>query len=189
MIRILLICFLCFLVMPLGADAQSFDCRKAKYPDERAICNNSQLAEFDVQMSNEFYRLLNSLTGLSRARLSSEQGEWLHERRYCGSNVFCLRARYQERIDELGAYALVPAPPLSKGTELRAVGILANEVLNIREYPTDQSHIIDIIPPNATGIVYLGETQGQWIFVQYERSTGWVDRNFVMPVTSRGEHF
>ena len=93
--------------MPLGADAQSFDCRKAKYPDERAICNNSQLAEFDVQMSNEFYRL----------------------------------------------------------------------------------HIIDIIPPNATGIVYLGETQGQWIFVQYERSTGWVDRNFVMPVTSRGEHF
>jgi hypothetical protein len=90
--------------------------------------------------------------------------------------VRCLRRKYQERINELGAYAFVPVPPLSKGTAFRVVRIPGNDVLNMREYPTDQSRTIDIIPPDAAGVLYLGQTQGKWIFVQYDRSTGWVHR-------------
>jgi hypothetical protein len=33
--------------------------------------------------------------------------------------------------------------------------------------------------------LYLGEAQGQWIFVQYDRAKGWVERRFVMPLASR----
>jgi hypothetical protein len=63
----------------------------------------------------------------------------------------------------------------------------------MREDATANSRVIDIIPPNTEGVIYLGEVQGQWIFVQYDRAKGWVERRFVMPLASRGgrisEHF
>jgi hypothetical protein len=49
--------------------------------------------------------------------------------------------------------------------------------------------LIDMIPPDGTGIVYMEETQGQWVFVQYERMRGWVNRLFVEPIVSRGGRF
>jgi hypothetical protein len=33
---------------------------------------------------------------------------------------------------------------------------------------------------------YLGETQGQWIFIQYDRAKGWVNRRFVVPLGQSG---
>jgi hypothetical protein len=66
------------------------------------------------------------------------------------------------------------------------VNVGANDVLKVREYATDNSRVIDIIPPDADGVIYLGETQGQWIFVQYDRSKGWVNLGFVLPLASRG---
>jgi uncharacterized protein YgiM (DUF1202 family) len=99
-----------------------------------------------------------------------------------------------ERIrDEIeGSYATAPLPSarsdqVNNGTELRVVRVSPNDALNMREYPTDQSRIIDIIPPDATGIISLGETQGEWIFVQYDRARGWVSRRYVQPLASRGE--
>jgi hypothetical protein len=93
--------------------------------------------------------------------------------------------------DVRGSYAYVPplsenVGQLSTGTKLTVVNVEANDVLKIREYPTDNSHVIDIIPPNAKGVIYLGEAHGQWIFVRYERAEGWVNRLFVEPTTSRG---
>jgi hypothetical protein len=80
------------------------------------------------------------------------------------------------------------AGPLSTGTELMVVNVEKNDVLNIREYGTVNSRVIDIIPPDAKGVIYLGETQGQWIFIRYlDRAKGWVDRRHVEPITSRGE--
>lgn len=68
------------------------------------------------------------------------------------------------------------------------MNVTPNDILKIREYPTDNSRVIDIIPPDAKGVVYLGETQGQWIFVRYlDQARGWVERRFVMPMASRGE--
>jgi len=56
----------------------------------------------------------------------------------------------------------------------------------MREDARDDSPVIDTIPPNGKGVVYLGEVQGSWIFVQYDRAKGWVERRFVSPVASRG---
>jgi hypothetical protein len=129
----------------------------------------------------------------------------LHDRIYGrGTGQIFLRGDYladlpravHERIrnDIEGSYAGLPPPAPnvdqpSSGTALRVVRIPPNDALNIREYPTDQSRIIDIIPPDATGVISLGETQGEWIFVQYDRAKGWVNRRFVQPLASRGERF
>jgi hypothetical protein len=91
-----------------------------------------------------------------------------------------------ESPDVRDSYAWANLGQLSAGTKLMVVNVTANDVLNIREYPTDNSRIIDIIPPNGTGVLYLGETEGQWIFVSYDRAKGWVSRRFVVPMTSRG---
>jgi hypothetical protein len=79
-----------------------------------------------------------------------------------------------------------PNPPISKGTELRVVQVGPNDVLKMRRDATDDSPVVDTIPPNSKGVIYLGETQGQWIFVEYDRSNGWVNLRFVSPVASQG---
>jgi hypothetical protein len=97
-----------------------------------------------------------------------------------------------ERRIALEAYATAPLPSreggeLNNGAELRVVNVGPNDVLNIRQYATASSPIIDIIPPNARGVIYLGERQGQWIFIRYEdRAEGWVQRQFVQPIASQG---
>jgi uncharacterized protein len=63
------------LLIAFPASAQGFDCRKDRSPDERAICASKDLAELDIRMSNEYFRLLNSLSGSARARLQSQQRE------------------------------------------------------------------------------------------------------------------
>jgi hypothetical protein len=76
---------------------------------------------------------------------------------------------------------------LKRGDELRIVNVGANDVLNMRKYATDKSPIIDVISPNVErGVYYLGESRGQWIFVQYDRAKGWVNSSFVEPITSVG---
>jgi len=95
---------LAFTLAPLAVQAQSFDCRTARHADEYTICDNGELAELDIQMSNLYFRAINSLGGLVRAQLHADQVEWLEERRACGSNVRCIRDRYIRRIRELERY-------------------------------------------------------------------------------------
>jgi uncharacterized protein YgiM (DUF1202 family) len=101
-----------------------------------------------------------------------------------------IRERIKKEIE--GSYAKATLPPadtgqLRTGTELMVRDIAPNDVLNIREYATPDSRIVDIIPPDAKGIVYLGEIQGEWLFVRYQnRAEGWVHRRYVQPFTSRG---
>ena len=71
--------------------------------------------------------------------------------------------------------------PISKGTELKVVQVKANDVLNMREEATNDSPVVEFIPPNGEGITSLGECQGQWIFVQYDRAKGWVERRWGCP--------
>jgi hypothetical protein len=78
---------------------------------------------------------------------------------------------------------------ISPGDELRVVNVGANDMLTIRKYAMENSPAIDIIPPNAEGVIYRGPSQGQWIFIEYDRAEGWVDRRFVMPVGSIGGRF
>jgi hypothetical protein len=130
----------------------------------------------------------------------------LHDRLYGqGTGQVFLRGDYLadlpravgERIKvAFGAQARAPLPPstlapsaLNEGDKLRVVNVGANDALKMREDGTADSRIIDIIPPNTEGVIYLGEAQGEWIFVSYARAKGWVERRFVMPMASRGERF
>jgi hypothetical protein len=110
--------------------------------------------------------------------------------RAVGERIANTRIVAQEDEDQPSAS---PGRPLTHGVEMKVVNVGANDVLNIREYATEKSPIIDIIPPNADGVIYLGESQGQWIFVRYDRAKakGWVNRRFVTPIVpqqSQGGH-
>ena len=91
--------------------------------------------------------------------------------------------RITPNVRESWAWAISP------GDELTVVNVGANDMLTIRKYATENSPAIDIIPPNAEGVIYRGPSQGQWIFIEYDRAEGWVDRRFVMPVGSIGGRF
>lgn len=85
----------------LPAQAASFDCKKAKQADEKAICADRQLSEMDVQVATT-YRLLRGLFAMGmRGNLGDSQLAWLEQRRACGANKVCLKQRYQERLDAL----------------------------------------------------------------------------------------
>jgi hypothetical protein len=76
--------------------------------------------------------------------------------------------------------------PLANGANLRVFGIGPNDILRMRLDATENSPVVHVIPPDGRGIVYMGETQGPMVFVQYERMRGWVNRAFVEPIVSKG---
>jgi hypothetical protein len=38
---------------------------------------------------------------------------------------------------------------------------------------------VGMIPPDATGIIPLGESQGQWILVRFDGTEGWANTRFL----------
>ncbi len=81
--------------------AASFDCAKARAPDEKAICANRVLNDKDVQMATE-YRFLKGLFAMGfRGSMQDDQQAWLKARQRCNSDTACLTARYNERLKQL----------------------------------------------------------------------------------------
>jgi len=64
---------------------------------------------------------------------------------------------------------------------LRVIDTAPNDVLNVREFPTSESRIVGVIPPDGRGIMPTGERNGSWVFVRYRKVEGWVSRRFVYP--------
>jgi hypothetical protein len=71
---------------------------------------------------------------------------------------------------------------LREGTELVVIDVRPNDVLNIRQSPSEKSRIVGIIPPDSKGVIYLGEKQADWIFVRYEQTEGWANSRFLTAV-------
>lgn len=86
------------LLLPAAADAQSFNCRFARYADEVVICQDAQLSRLDERLSRVFYELRSEVGG---ARLDAEQDRWLRSRRSCGRDAGCIEDAYRGRIREL----------------------------------------------------------------------------------------
>ncbi|PHM30693.1 lysozyme inhibitor LprI family protein [Xenorhabdus innexi] len=93
---LLLLC----LLSPLSF-AASFDCTKAKSPDEKAICANQKLNDLDVEMSVK-YHFLHGLfaMGVSGEMYNSQQA-WLKKRQKCGGDTACLLQSYHQRLNQL----------------------------------------------------------------------------------------
>ena len=91
-------------IMPVAAQAQSFNCRTATRPDEVMICQSDRLSALDEWMSSTYFRLRNSLYGRERNALESSQRAWLRSRIGCGRDFRCVERHYVRRIAELSRY-------------------------------------------------------------------------------------
>ncbi len=89
-----------------AAQAQSFDCRKARAPDEHAICADRYLAVKDEIIAMLYFRIWDYIENYDAAmgelsRLRREQREFLRRRRACGGNRECIDRVQRQRILEL----------------------------------------------------------------------------------------
>jgi len=84
------------------AHAASFDCFRARSPDEVTICGNPRLSALDSEMGGLWYAYsrVPMLMGGNGDR-GDEARAFLARRRACGANVACLAAAYRSRIEEL----------------------------------------------------------------------------------------
>jgi len=84
-----------------SASAASFDCKKARTADEKAICAERALNDKDVRM-NELYGINKRTLAMGgRGALQDQQRDWLQGRHTCGSNKACLNRAYDGRLAEL----------------------------------------------------------------------------------------
>lgn len=85
----------------LPAAAASFDCRKARAPDERAICANRDLNDQDVRL-DQLYGITRHLVPMGgRDAIIGDQRAWLQARKSCGGNQACLARSYEGRLRQL----------------------------------------------------------------------------------------
>ena len=83
------------------ASAASFDCRKARTSDEKAICANRDLNDQDVRM-DQLYGITRHLVPMGgRGAIMDDQRSWLQSRKTCGGNQTCLARSYDQRIRQL----------------------------------------------------------------------------------------
>ena len=103
--RLLLTALALTLAAPLAAPtsswAASFDCARARAPDEKAICANTALNDKDVKMSVLYDINKRTLAMGGRGALQDSQAQWLKDRRSCGANRACLNRAYDRRLDDL----------------------------------------------------------------------------------------
>lgn len=91
----------CMAISSASSPAASFDCGRARLPDEKAVCASRQLSELDVDMSVR-YQMLTGLVAMgTRGDMQDEQQAWLATRKACGGNQACLFGAYRKRIGVL----------------------------------------------------------------------------------------
>jgi uncharacterized protein len=99
--RLLLTALALTFAVPMAAHAASFDCAKARAPDEKAVCANTALNDKDVKMSVLYDINKRTLAMGGRGAMQDAQQQWLRDRRKCGANRSCLNRAYDRRLDEL----------------------------------------------------------------------------------------
>jgi uncharacterized protein len=90
------------LLAPARGQAASFDCARARAPDEATICANPRLSALDSEMGGLWYAYsrVPMLMGGNGDR-GDEARAFLARRRACGPNVACLTGAYRARIQDL----------------------------------------------------------------------------------------
>jgi len=84
-----------------AASAASFDCNRARTPDEKAICADRTLNDQDVRMA-QLYDIVRHLVPMgTRGAIMDEQTVWLRQRHACGANRACIGRAYARRIAQL----------------------------------------------------------------------------------------
>ena len=103
--RLVLTALALSLAVPVAAPtvswAASFDCNRARAPDEKAVCANLPLNDKDVRMAVLYDVNKRTLAMGGRGALMDAQQQWLRDRRSCGANRACLNRAYDRRLAEL----------------------------------------------------------------------------------------
>ena len=84
-----------------ASSGPSFDCARAFYPDEKAICASSALSALDRQLAAVYFKARAAAPDLKA--FQAAQNRQILERRLCGSSEQCITAWYQQRMQELTA--------------------------------------------------------------------------------------
>ncbi|RCS22182.1 DUF1311 domain-containing protein [Phyllobacterium salinisoli] len=87
----------------MSAGAASFDCGRARAPDEKAICANPDLSSADDGLAYTYQTLLRLVKGDERQKAVDEQRAWLKARAACGGDTSCLKALYDKENERLNA--------------------------------------------------------------------------------------
>lgn len=68
----------------------------------------------------------------------------------------------------------------SKGSAgyLKVVGVAANDTLSLRQSGSGKSKLLYKIPPNASGLLPIGEENG-WVNLSYQGYTGWAHHKYL----------
>ncbi len=91
------------LVCATPAAAASFDCARAKAPDEKAICATRALNDADVRMDTLFHVDAQLMAMGGRGDLQEAQRDWMHKRQACKGDIKCLTRAYKDRLADLQA--------------------------------------------------------------------------------------
>ena len=82
--------------------AASFDCGKASFPMETAICNDQGLSVMDEQLAAAYTAAI-AKSSDKGVQLKIAQRLWIQEARKCESDGLCIAAMYIQRIADLSA--------------------------------------------------------------------------------------
>lgn len=97
------------------AASPSFNCKQRLTQNERLICNQHDLSELDVEISNSFHQLTSMLNRAAANLVRGDQKRWLKQRQKCGRNYRCtlnlMRLRQDELIDSLSEQKAFRSPP------------------------------------------------------------------------------
>jgi hypothetical protein len=93
----------------------SFDCRKARFSDEIAVCQDQKLAQMDVNLSALYRGLRAVATSGERRILDADEIAWSGQRRACGQDAKCIASSYKTRV----RYLYRNRPTVCDGPELQ----------------------------------------------------------------------
>ncbi|TSA49764.1 MAG: DUF1311 domain-containing protein [Nitrosomonadales bacterium] len=95
--RLTLFVLLGGLVLPLPAQAASFDCDKAQTKVEHLICDDPQLSELDNKLAQDYQDVLSKADDEQKQRVVAEQKHWLKFTRNVCGKATCLKHAYWSR--------------------------------------------------------------------------------------------
>lgn len=61
----------------------------------------------------------------------------------------------------------------------RVYGVADNDVLNVRNGPSEEHAVVGNIPPSASSVRMVGECIGLWCEIQFRSTRGWVNRYYL----------
>jgi hypothetical protein len=77
------------------------------------------------------------------------------------------------------------AAPKPRESLYQVAGVEEDDVLNIRNGPSEDHDAIGAIPPTARGVKIVGDCEDDWCPVSHGATKGWVNRYYLAPETVR----